>query len=373
MKILIYYPNSRETIPFNSLLPKLNKNGNELLILTLSPRGKLHEDLESRGIKTFYIDKNERPRFLFFISHVFFLIRFCWKNKIDIVFSHINPTNIIAVIAQYFIKSKVVIFRHHFDYILEPQKKPKFNNEQIGLNIINILAKKIVVPCSTVYNGMVKYESVRPSKLSIIPYYYDFNLYPIPQADEVARIRQQYGCKLLLLLSARMFPLKRHILGLEILLNIVRKNYDVKLIISDEGPEKNNLLKFVSENNLNDKVFFIGFTTQIINYMKACDILIHPSLTEASSSTVKEVGLQEKVVIACNGVGDFDDYLMDGFNGFLVSPESTMQEMEKIIVDLYDNDDKRIKIGKELRKTILDKFSISESGTKLYDQLLINH
>ena len=373
MKILVYYPSNKQSIAFNSLLPELNKNGHEVLLVTLEPKGKLHQDLEHYGLRTESAYKVIRFRVWFFIYHIYFLIRFCRRNNVDIVFSHLQPNNIISVIAQYFIKSKVIIFRHHFDYILPSEKKSGSTNERIGSEIINKLAKKIVVPCSTVYNGMVQYESVPPSKLSIIPYYYDFSLYSVPEAKEVQKIKEQYSCKLLLLFSSRMVPLKRHSIGLEIVASLIRKNYDIKMLITDEGPEKDKLLTFVSENNLSDHVIFIGYTTKLINYIKACDILVHPSLTDASNSTVKEIGLQEKAVIVCKGVGDFDDYIINGFNGYSVAPESTKDDMEKIIIDLYNDPDQIKHIGQALRKTVLDTFSISRAAINTYEQLLINH
>ena len=372
MKILIYYPSNNPTIQFNSLLPELNKKGNEIIVLTLSPRGKLHDDLEQFGIKTHHITINKTNRALFFIYHIFFLIKFCRNHKIEMVFSHLKPTNIIALAAQYFIKGKVIIFRHHFNYIIDSKNESNYTNEKFGDKLINLLAKKIVVPCSTVYNGMVKFESVPPSKLTIIPYYYNFDLYPSPQLERVKSIREQFPCKLLLLFSSRLVPLKRHIVGLEILLSLTSKHYDIKMLILDDGPEKNNLLNFVNENKLEEKAIFIGYTNEIINYIKACDILIHPSLTDASNSTIKEAGLQEKTVLVCKEVGDFDDYIINGLNGYSVAPKSTKEEMEKIIIDLYTNPEKIISTGIELKKTILDKFSISETGIKQYDQLINN-
>ena len=283
INILIYYPSNKPTIAFSTLLPELNKKY-KILFLTHLPKEQLHEDLEKFNIETFIVPATKLRGILFYLYHVKFLIQFSRQKNIAVIFSHLMPNNIIAVIAQFFIKSKVVAFRHHFDTAIDNTRKIKWDNEYLGNFIINVLAKKIIVPCSNVYNGMIKHEFVSTKKLSIIHYYYNFDLYPTPNEIEVKKLKDLFKCKLLLLFSSRMVPLKRHLVGLKILKNLIHDGLDVKLLILDNGPEFDNIKQFIYDHNLDKNAFLIGYTSQIINYIKACDILIHPSLTEASNS-----------------------------------------------------------------------------------------
>ena len=63
----------------------------------------------------------------------------------------------------------------------------------------------------------------------------------------------------------------------------------------------------------------VGFREDFVNYMAAADLLIHPSLTEASNNVVKEMGLLQKGVAVCRHVGDFNDFIIAwfGYNDWL--------------------------------------------------------
>src|SRR5690606_11812436 len=106
----------------------------------------------------------------------------------------------------------------------------------------------------------------------------------------------------------------------------VDKNIDVKLLSLGNGPLEDDLKAQVKELRLENNVFFIGFTRDVINYMAAADVVVHTSDSEASNSVIKEAGILEKLIIACADVGDFDDYIENGKNGFLISKENTQAE-----------------------------------------------
>ena len=63
--------------------------------------------------------------------------------------------------------------------------------------------------------------------------------------------------------------------------------------------------------------------------MAACDLMIHPSLSDASNSAIKEMGLLSKAVAVCSEVGDFDEYIVNDVNGFLMSPINFLMQLLK--------------------------------------------
>jgi glycosyltransferase involved in cell wall biosynthesis len=60
--------------------------------------------------------------------------------------------------------------------------------------------------------------------------------------------------------------------------------------------------------------------------LSAADLIVHPSITEASSSLIKEAGLVNKPVIVCSGVGDFDQYIEHDKNGYLIKGDNEAAE-----------------------------------------------
>jgi hypothetical protein len=217
-----------------------------------------------------------------------------------------------------------------------------------------------------VYNGMIKYEKVKAKKIAIIPYIYDFNSYAKPNENEVSRIRNKYPAKLLIITASRMIKMKRHDLVLPVYKKLIQEGYSIKVLLLDEGDEKNNLQQYVKNNRLEEAIFFLGFRTNIIDYLAAADLLVHPSYTEASSSLVKEFGLLKKPVIVCSGVGDFDQYIIHKKNGFLVTPPDEMNEFEENIKFVYNNKDESKQIGTNLHNSVLKLFSPNCETIKSY-------
>lgn len=351
--ILIYFQNSIRNIYFESLVAELIKHGHQVYFLTKAERGILQEKLEALGA----ITECHSPRgnkIIRFISHWRYFIRYCRKNKIDLVFSHLQLANLIALLSQNRIKAKVLPTRHHVDEIMK-------SGNRISIMIdkkVNRLCRKIAVVSGAVKRHMVSKEHVKEDKIVVIPLGYDFNLLYKPDAVQVNAIRQQMNCHLLLIIVARMTSGKRHILALQALNKLVQEGFDIKLMILDRGDEEQNLKKFVKENGLEERVLFTGFLNNIMDYVSAADLVLHPSLIEASNQLVREAAVQGKTSIVCDGIGNFNEYIVDRVNGFLVSQENTLGEMILILKEFYNKKDELEKMGQRLKEQVLSQFAI---------------
>ena len=169
---------------------------------------------------------------------------------------------------------------------------------------------------------------------------------------------------------ARLIPFKRHILVLPVFKKLIEEGYDIQVMILDEGPEKQVLENYIQKNNLDNKIHLIGFTRDFLDYMKAADLLIHPSITEASNNVVKEIALMEKVVAVCKGVGDFDEYIQSGINGYQLDIASPEVDVDKVIREIYSEPDKQLTLGTELRKTVLAKFKDNTLPLQRYAEMI---
>lgn len=359
--ILIYYQNPYRSIFFESIGQTFRQRGYTVYFLTKCDRGILHEKMEEFGVITAAYNPRA-PRLLRFFYHWVYLIRYCRRNKISVVYSHLQLANLIALLAQYFIRPKVLPCRHHVDEIIQV-------NNRTALLIdkwVNRLSKKIIVVSAAVKQHMIEREKVNPGKIVVIPLGYNFDLYNKPDPGKACAIKKEMNCHLLLIIVARMTGGKRHIVALQVLNKLVKEGLDVKLIIMDGGPEQENLRSYIRENVLGDKVLFTGFLNNTMDYVAAAELLLHPSVIEASNQVVREAGILEKPCIVCKGVGNFDEYFVHRENGFLVSKENTMSEMSDIVKEYYNKKDQLKQIGTRFRKQVLDKFSID----KIVDEYL---
>jgi glycosyltransferase involved in cell wall biosynthesis len=363
-RVLIYYPPNKRSVAIETLCRVIKEAGHELFVLTLTERGSFHEAIEQRGIKTYTHVLIRKRSTQYFASHARYLVRFCKKNKIDTVWSQLQEGNIIAVIAQPFLKARLVTFRHHAESAFyaefgEALGMKRSKGEAFLDKVINRLAKTIVVPSSGVWLCLEKYENVKMDKVILLPYIYDFSSYAAPDEKRVQALREQYACQLLLIMVSRLIPSKQHKPVFETLKKLVNEGLSVKMIVMDDGPLRGELETFISENGLDDHIFMIGYKEDFVNYMAVSDLLIHPSITEASNNVVKEMGLLKKAVAVCKNVGDFSDYIDEGRNGYFLEPHKLPETIEWVLRDAYSNPQKLQQIGSGLKKDVLTHFGDS--------------
>jgi glycosyltransferase involved in cell wall biosynthesis len=374
-RILLYYPPNKRSVAIETLCRAVKDAGHELIVLTLTEKDSFHQQMEKMGFATFTTVMDRKPSWKYFLNQARYLIRFCKEHKIDYVWSHLQEANIIAVMSQQFMRAKVVTFRHHAESAFYAEYGKQFGmlrnkKEAFFDKIINRLAKTIIVPSSGVWYGMEKYEGCNMRKVRMLPYIYDFSTYQQPDQVKVEALRKEFQCKLLLIMVSRMISTKQHMPVFEVIKKLVYEGLSVKIIVMDEGPLRQSLEYFVTTNELNNNFFFVGYKSDFVNYMATADLLIHPSLTEASSNVTKEMGLLGKTVAVCDNVGDFNDYIKDGENGFMLKRSSLKDSIEICIRVAYDRPDKLYEMGKKLKEDVLFNFSDSPTNRKRFINLI---
>jgi len=375
-RLLIYYPPNNRSIGLNAVVDLLTMLDTETFLLTQKPWGQLHEDLEHKlpPGHCFASKQARRSGIFFYLHHLKELVRFCKTHRIDIIFSHLQPANLVSVMAERLLpRVQVIYFRHHFHYYKKfrlPYLKVG-RNELLGEKIVNRFARQLVVPSETVKRGMIEYEGVSPAKIRLLPYIYNFEEYPQIDKDHVETIRRRYPADLLLLMCSRFVEPKRHDLVIDVMHRLVNENKrNVHLLLLDDGPLRETVLHSIHKKGLDHSISFIGFTTSVLDYMAAADLLVHPSLAEASNSSVKEMALAERPSAVCKGIGDFEDYIIHLNNGFLMDPQNTGQELLNIIEFALANKNEIHAMGKRLKKAVIQKYSPSEAVRQAYQTLI---
>ena len=361
-RLLIYYPPNNRSNNTETLACEFASLGHKVFLLTLAKKGDIHQLLEKNNVEVHSYNIEKGNSLLYYLKHIRYLVRFCKTHKITAVQSHLQQANIIAVVAQYFMTSKVVVYRHH---VTEQNKISNFFDR-----VINSLARTIVVPASISYNRMVIEEKVKPEKVKLVPHVYDFSKFATATVKS-NEIKETFPAKLLVLLCGRFVPLKRNDLAIRAVAALVKKGKDVKLLALDHGQELEACKKIVADEHLENNVFFIGYTTNVINYMAACDVLIHPSYTEASSNTIKEAAIFSKKVIVCGGVGDFSDYINNKENGYIVDRENPLPGMITYLEEIYDGKSSPL-MGEKLKETVFKRFNKSPETVNNHLNLLLN-
>lgn len=129
-------------------------------------------------------------------------------------------------------------------------------------------------------------------------------------------------------------------------INIVKDSIpSIKLLLAGNGPDEDKLKHQISELKLNDKVFLLGYRTDMETIIPAVDIVVSCSYREGMPLNIIEAMLCKKPIIASHNRGH-DELIEDGKSGFLIDALDANQLAEKILF-LYNNPAIAKQFGKE--------------------------
>jgi len=146
----------------------------------------------------------------------------------------------------------------------------------------------------------------------------------------------------------------------------LNENIECSLVFLGVGQEESVLREQARKYGIEDRVLFMGYALNVLDYMAASDVLIHPSLLESSCVVVKEASLVGLPVIVCKGIGDFDDYMKNNENGIVVERENFVDEA-LVALRGYQSDRERYRqMGVNLRADIISRFHIDMTIDRYY-------
>jgi glycosyltransferase involved in cell wall biosynthesis len=124
--------------------------------------------------------------------------------------------------------------------------------------------------------------------------------------------------------------------GIHLLLKSLKiiNNYKIKLLIAGTGRERTSLNKLVSKLQLKN-ISFLGFREEqeLLELYNLADFFILPSFSEGLPVTLLEAMACGCVPITTD-VGDIREVVIDGFNGFIITPiepEKIAETVMKVI------------------------------------------
>lgn len=361
MRILFYTPLHTRCRDLESQAAAFKAQGHSIHLLTLCGKGPLHDNFSGYGHEVSFqsVDMNSGVGMIFYrwIS----LVAFCWRHKIDVVYAHLEPANFVAVMARLFVRARVIICRHHID----EARLYKFD-KSLAYRLTYRFARTIIVVSEHARKYMMEQEGVPAHKIHVIPLAYDFNLYEKPNPEEVRKLREQTQGKLHLVDACRFTEFKRPFELLKLATLLVDRKIPFRLTILGQGDLAERLNQGIDELNLREHVVLPGYVNNVLTFLAASDLLVHPSLLESSCITVKEAGLVGLPVVVCRGVGDFDDTLTSGRDSFMVDANDFPNQAAELVDRLHKDAVPFRAAGENLRQNILSRFDISRVSS-LYE------
>ena len=322
----------------NKYKNKFNKK-----IKFILPKKKIKENLYIR-IKYFYC--------------LIILFIFLLKNKNTVVFSF--QANIYCILLCKILKIKIISrsnsspsgWSHNF--IKKIIYKKIINMADVIItnskDFKKQMDKNFGIKSICIYNPLNKIEIIKKSTITC-----NFNFFNYKKKElkiiNVGRLTEQKD-QLTLLKSVKILK---------------EKKIKFRLLIMGRGVEKENLLKYISENNLHKDIKIINFRENPFPILKKADLFILSSKYEGLPNVLLEAILLKKFVISSNCPTGPKEILLNGKGGFLFEVGNYKQLSQKII--FYSKNKKFLKNKINLSFKNLNRFNYSKN-MELYFRLV---
>jgi len=158
---------------------------------------------------------------------------------------------------------------------------------------------------------------------------------------------------------------------LSALVTLREENPMLQYLVLGEGDERWRLEKLIESYGLEDNVHLLGFVEQASLYIKAADIFVLPSRTEALGYVLLEAGAAEVPVVASR-VGGIPEIIEHNRNGLLIPPGGGVV-FAIAISSLLSDRHKQKELAKTLYEDVHSKYSLENMVAKtseIYTTLL---
>lgn len=281
------------------------------------------------------------------------LARWLRARRVDVVQTHLIDGGLVGVAAARLARTPLVILtRHHTQEI-----------EMVGTRahgwidrLLTSQADRIVVLSHAVKTHMVTREGAPPDKIEVIYQGFDFEMLGATDLDR-RRVRAELGLDGSFVIGcvARFFRTKGHPYLLAAARQLARDIPNLKVLLLGGG-DRSAIDAMVAEQRLEDRVIFAGYRRDVPACMRAMDVVVHPSLTEAFCQTVVEA-LAAGAPLVTTNVAAAPEVVTDGVTGLLVPPADPAA-LAAAVMRLYRDAAAARQMADEGRRSVVDRFTL---------------
>lgn len=294
------------------------------------------------------------------------------RQKFDILQTHLYEASLVGLLAAKFAKTPIrILTRHHLD-----------QTHQIGNKLAIWLdrweardANRVVVLSNAVREFMISDDGINADKIKVIYQGFEFEHFSATVEDGM-RVRKEFGLNaddFVIGVIGNFFPTKGHRFLISAAKKLNSAIPNLKFLFVGEGSEadKSNLKAQIESLGLTSQVIFAGFRKDVNACMKAVDVVVHPSLSEAFCQVLIETMSVGTPIVSTN-VGGAPEVIENGVNGILIPPED-VDAIVKAIGQIYEQPTFAENIALTGQKNVRERFTIENmvnSQIDFYQQLL---
>jgi glycosyltransferase involved in cell wall biosynthesis len=281
-------------------------------------------------------------------------------KQCDIYKTNQNSGTIAPTIAKLLYRKKLIIRSGYIGSELAKRSKLPFYAKIyffIAEKFSYFFCDKAFIPTRTNFDILIKKYPFLKNKLVAMNNFINTELFKKEDAEK----------KYDIIYVARFDKDKNHLALLEAI-----KDLGLKTLFIGQGKEKEKILEFSKNNNLNLEIIERVSNCELPKYYNQSKIFAFPSLHEGNPKALLEAMSCEMPAVAFNVVG-VNNIIENEKNGLISNPE--ISAIKENITRLLNNSDLRNNLGIEARKFILKNYSLetlSKNEIEIYKKILAN-
>lgn len=339
---------------FLSSITPLHSEGYKCSILC-NKGGTLEEDFKNKGVNIHYFGNFKFP-----VTNAILLFFLILRYKYQLVHVRDGFTSGFFILACKLINVPVIVSIHNSD----PQFKTSWKDHYFYNKIRNLylyLHKFLIYKFSSKIIGhsqnnlsYYKKSFKDHSKFHILYNGVDFKSMSNNTSDGNSYVKRNF----IQLIHVGSFKKQKNHTSLILIFNdLIKKGYNIKLILCGEGREKDKIKNLVNSLGLTSLIDFKGNVGQPSLYLTQSDIFVFPSLHEGFGNVLIEAQYN-RVAICCSDIPPHYESVSQKYYKFFFTPEDISKGSENIeeIIKLIQNG--RIESYLDEGKIFAEKFSI---------------
>lgn len=298
----------------------------------------------------------------------------CIKNDINLIHSHDASSQIISA----FLVSKTKLFPHVYTF----HRSLPLDTKGIKNKLRNFYANKhtniITVGSNDRKNHYLNNNYfINKNKVKIIPFGIELEKYKhSSEQRKIIRSQENFSESDIVLGCIGHFGKEK---GIDIIIHAFSKLIseanitNIKLVIAGTGNKNETIFinSLCRKLNLQNKVTFTGFDSNIERWYSSFDIFIHAARTEAFGLVLVEA-MAAGLPIVASRVGGMIDIVAHGKSGYLVETENP-KEIADAVLKLINNPELLHQFGNNGYKIAKSNYSLdifANAYLELYSQLI---
>jgi glycosyltransferase involved in cell wall biosynthesis len=340
-------PGGAETV-FIQLSDKIRNFGFNSIVV-IHGKGWVYNSLIARGIEPIIIPAKGSFNFSLIIK----LVRLIKKYRVNIIQSHLLGSNVYAALVGILTRTPVVATYHGMVDVSDKERFKKLKFLVMKHGISRYVAVSEQLKQSINQQGLLESEKTR-----VIYNGVEFEKY---NSESFNLIRRDLGFKdddVLIGSLGNIRPAKAYDVLISAAAILVSKFKNIRFLIAGHPKEPliQQLQSMITQFDLSDNVFFLGFQEDSVTFLKQMDFFILCSQSEGFSiATIEAMAAGLPIVVTrCGGPEEIVKHHHDALMVEVNQPEAIADAIEKLLLDKNLSQ----KLSNNALRSVKEKFSL---------------